>query len=61
MTVSTGEDLRQIQNLLADEVFFRSSDRVLYSAGVYRDAMRRAGEGWKLARREIEIQLRHED
>ena len=46
---------------VADYVFFRSSDRLLFSAGVYRDEMVRTGEGWKLARREIEIQLRKED
>ena len=46
---------------VADYVFFRSPDRVLYSAGVYRDDLVRTGEGWKLARREIEIQLSEEN
>ncbi len=46
---------------IADFVFFRSSDRVLYSAGVYRDDLIRVGAGWRLERREIDIQLRDED
>jgi 3-phenylpropionate/cinnamic acid dioxygenase small subunit len=44
----------------ADFVFYRSSDMQLYSAGFYRDDLVRIGEEWKLARREIEIQLREE-
>lgn len=46
---------------VADYVFYRASDRKMYSAGVYRDDLSRTGEGWKLARREIEIQLREDD
>jgi len=46
---------------IADFVFYRSSDRKLHSAGVYRDDLVRTGAGWKLARREIEIQLREEN
>ncbi len=45
---------------IADFVFFRASDLKLYSAGVYRDDLVRTAEGWKLARREIEIQLSQE-
>jgi 3-phenylpropionate/cinnamic acid dioxygenase small subunit len=41
----------------SDFVFFRSSDLRLYSAGVYRDDLVRTSQGWKLARREIDIQL----
>ena len=45
---------------IADFIFFRSSDLKLYSAGVYRDDLVRRGGEWKLARREIVIQLRDE-
>ena len=45
---------------IADFVFYRASDLKLYSAGVYRDDLVRTSEGWKLARREIQIQLRDE-
>ncbi len=43
---------------VADFVFFRSSDLKLYSAGVYRDQLEKQAGAWKLARREIDIQLR---
>jgi len=46
---------------VADFVFYRSSDLALYTAGAYRDDLVRTDEGWKLARREADIQLRRKD
>ncbi|MBW2424034.1 MAG: nuclear transport factor 2 family protein [Deltaproteobacteria bacterium] len=46
---------------VADYVFYRSSDLELFTAGVYRDVFSRTPEGWRLARREIEIQLRKKE
>ena len=43
---------------VSDYVFFRSSDLELYTAGIYRDDLVRTDERWKIARREVEIQLR---
>ena len=42
----------------ADFVFFRSPDLATNTAGVYRDQWLRRDGRWRLARREIEIQLR---
>jgi 3-phenylpropionate/cinnamic acid dioxygenase small subunit len=42
----------------ADFVFYRASDLQLYGAGVYRDDLVRSSGIWKIARREIDMQLR---
>lgn len=42
---------------VADYVFYLTSDLGLYTAGVYRDDLVRTDAGWKLKRREVEIQL----
>jgi SnoaL-like domain len=41
----------------ADFVFYRAPDLAPFSAGVYHDEWERSDGRWRLARREIEIQL----
>jgi 3-phenylpropionate/cinnamic acid dioxygenase small subunit len=44
-----------------DYVFYRASDLALFTSGVYRDLLVRTNGGWRLARRQVEIQLRRKE
>ncbi len=46
---------------LADFIFYDAPDLSVYSAGLYRDELVRSADGWRFARREIDLQIRRPD
>lgn len=47
--------------VVVDHTFYRYPDLALFGAGVYKDILRRTDDGWKFARREIEVHGHHAD
>lgn len=44
-----------------DHAFYRYPDLVLFGTGIYRDVLRRTENGWKFARREVEVHGYHSE